>query len=129
MTRQTRLSAADSSAPEGWRAISHVHIGRSLVFMAVSAVVGLVLVGYSLFSARGTSTPAVPAEYVALVNQQPISRVDFIAQLKALYDVDLRHATREQRQRTLDDMVREELFVQRGKELDVASTDSEGRTA
>jgi len=129
MTTQTRLSAVDSSAPQGWRDISHIHIRRSLVLMAVGSLVGLVLAGYALFTARGTSTLSVPAEDVALVNQQPVSRVDFIAQLKALYDVDLRHATREQRQRVLDDMIREELFVQRGKELDVASTDPEVRSA
>jgi hypothetical protein len=129
MTTQIPLSAADSSAPQGWRDISHVHIGRSLAFMAVGALVGLVLAGYALFTARGTSTLSVPSEDVALVNQQPVSRVDFIAQLKALYDVDLRHATPEQRQRVLDDMIREELFVQRGKELDVASTDPEVRSA
>ncbi len=124
MTSQPRPSAANE-----WRDISRVHIGRSLVFMAVGALIGLVLAGYALFTAKGTSTLSVPAEDVALVNQQPVSRVDFIAQLKALYDVDLQHASREQRQRVLDDMIREELFVQRGKELDVASTDSEVRSA
>jgi hypothetical protein len=129
VTGRTRLSAADSSAPQDWRDISRIHIGRSLVLMAVGAIVGLLLAGYALFTAKGTSTLSVPAEDVALVNQQPISRVDFIAQLRTLYDVDLRHATREQRQRVLDDMIREELFVQRGKELDVASTDPEVRSA
>ncbi len=129
MTGRTRLSARDLPAPPGWRDISNIHIGRSLVFMAAGALVGLVLAGYALFTARGTSTLSVPAEDVALVNQQPVSRVDFIAQLRALYDVDLRHSTRAQRQRVLDDMIREELFVQRGKELDVASTDPEVRSA
>jgi PPIC-type PPIASE domain/SurA N-terminal domain len=129
MTDQPRLSAAEPSGPQGWRDISHIHIGRSLAFMAVGALAGLVLAGYALFTARGTSTLSVPAEDVALVNQQPISRVDFIAQLKALYDVDPQHATREQRQRVLDDMIREEIFVQRGKELDVASVDPEVRSA
>jgi hypothetical protein len=46
-----------------------------------------------------------------------------------LYGVDLSHATREQRQKVLNDMIREELFVQRGKELDLASSDPEVRSA
>ena len=45
--------------------------------------------------------------------------------LQTLYGVDLSHATREQRQKVLNDMIREELFVQRGKELDLASVDPE----
>src|SRR5215475_6270038 len=95
---------------------------RSFWFMGAGALAGLVMAGYALFTARGTSTLVVPAEDVALVNQQPISRVDFLQQLQTLYGVDLAHSTAEQRRRVLDDMIREELFVQRGKELDVAST-------
>ena len=43
--------------------------------------------------------------------------------------MDLRHATVDEREKVLDDMIREELLVQRGKELDVASTDPEVRSA
>jgi hypothetical protein len=102
---------------------------RSFVFMAIGALVGLVMAGYALFTARGTSTLIVPPEDVALVNQQPISRSDFLLQLQSLFSVDLQHATVTQRRKVLDDMIREELFVQRGKELDVASTDPEVRSA
>jgi hypothetical protein len=102
---------------------------RSFLFMGCGAVVGLMMAGYSLFTARGTSTLSVPPEDVALVNQQPISRSDYLLQLQTLYGVDLQHATAAQRRRVLDDMIREELFVQRGKELDVASTDPDVRAA
>jgi hypothetical protein len=102
---------------------------RSFTLMGCGALLGLLMAGYSLFTARGTSTLIVPAEDVALVNQQPISRSDFLAQLQTLYGVDLRQATVAQRRRVLDDMIREELFVQRGKELDVASTDPDVRAA
>ena len=102
---------------------------RSFVFMGSGALLGLLMAGYSLFTARGTSTLTVPPEDVALVNQQPISRSDYLQQLQTLYGVDLAHATAAQRKKVLDDMIREELFVQRGKELDVASTDPEVRTA
>lgn len=108
---------------------SAVSVNRSLILMALGAVVGLSLAGYSLFTARGTSTLYVPPEDVALVNQQPVSRIDYLMQLQALYSVDLLHSNPAQRQKVLDDMIREELFVQRGKELDVATSDSEVRSA
>jgi hypothetical protein len=102
---------------------------RSFVFLGSGAAIGLVLAGYALFTARGTSTLIVPPEDVALVNQQPISRSDYVQQLQTLFGVDLQHATADQRRKVLDDMIREELFVQRGKELDVASTDPDVRGA
>src|ERR1700723_219087 len=102
---------------------------RSFVLMGGGALLGLIMAGYALFTARGTSTLIVPAEDVALVNQQPISRSDYLQQLQTLYGVDLPHATAAQRRKVLDDMIREELFVQRGKELDVASTDPDVRSA
>jgi hypothetical protein len=111
------------------QAIGTVSTTRSLLFLAAGALIGLGLAGYSLFTAKGTSTFIVPPEDVALVNQQPISRTDFIAQLQALYGVDLAHSTRQQRQAVLDGMIHDELFVQRGKELDVASVDTDVRNA
>ena len=102
---------------------------RSFLLLGGGALVGLLMAGYSLFTARGTSTLIVPADDVALVNQQPISRSDYLQQLQTLYGVDLPHATAAQRRKVLDDMIREELFVQRGKELDVASTDPDVRAA
>ncbi len=123
------LPGADELTTGDWRDLKKVNVGRSLGFMGLGAVIGLALAGYALFTARGTSTLVVPAEDVALVNQQPISRSDYLLQLQALYATDLQHATREEREKVLNDMIREELFVQRGKELDVASNDSEVRSA
>jgi hypothetical protein len=112
-----------------WRDLTRVNSLRSFALMTLGALIGLFLAGYSLFTARGVSTLSVPAEDVALVNQQPISRSDYLILLQTLYGVDLSHATREQRQKVLNDMIREELFVQRGKELDLASSDPEVRSA
>jgi hypothetical protein len=112
-----------------WRDPAQVNFKRSFVFAACGALIGLTLAGYALFTARGTSTLMVPAEDVALVNQQPVSRSDYFLQLQTLYNVDFSRATHEQRQKVLNDMIREELFVQRGKELDVASTDPDVRNA
>jgi parvulin-like peptidyl-prolyl isomerase len=113
-------------SPWNWRQVS---ARRSLSLMALGALAGLAVAGYALFTARGTTTFHVPAEDVALVNQQPIARADFYAQLQASYGLDNAHATPAQRHKVLADMIREELFVQRGKELDVAATDPEVRTA
>jgi hypothetical protein len=112
-----------------WRDPARVNSVRSFALMTTGAVIGLFLAGYGLFTARGASTLSVPAEDVALVNQQAISRGDYLILLQTLYGVDLSHATREQRQKVLNDMIREELFVQRGKELDLASSDPEVRNA
>ena len=120
---------ADSGSGVGWRDPSRVSVPRSLWLMAAGGLVGLGLAGHSLFTARGTSTLFVPADAVALVNQQPISRVDYTAQLQTLYGVGLAQAIPEQRQKVLHDMIREELLVQRGRELDVASSDPDVRSA
>ncbi len=96
---------------------------------AVGAITGLLLAGYALFTAPGTSTLYVPADAVATVNQQPISRVDFNIQLQALFSVNLSQATADQRKKILTDMIREELLVQRGVELDVSQSDPEVRSA
>lgn len=126
-----RFKMAIDQKPEraSWRDPSQISNARSFVLMAAGVLIGLVLAGYSLFTARSASTLIVPAEDVALVNQQPVSRADYLALLQTLYGVDLSHATPEQRHKVLDDMIREELFVQRGKELDVASTDPDVRSA
>jgi hypothetical protein len=97
--------------------------------MGAGALVGLALAGYTLFTAQSTTTLFVPAEDVALVNQQPISRADYYAQLQANFHTDFAHASPAQRRKVLEDMVREELFVQRGKELDVAEGDPDVRSA
>jgi hypothetical protein len=112
-----------------WGDLATVNSRRSFFLAICGAVTGLLLAGYVLFTARGTSTLMVPAEDVALVNQQPVSRSDYLIQLQSLYNVTYSHATREQRLKVLNDMIREELFVQRGKELDVASIDPDVRNA
>jgi hypothetical protein len=123
------MASDEKSQRASWRVPAQISNARSFALMTAGVLVGLVLAGYSLFTARSASNLIVPAEDVALVNQQPISRIDFLALLQTLYGVDLSHSTREQRRKVLDDMIREELFVQRGKELDVAAADPEVRSA
>jgi hypothetical protein len=119
---------ADKGKPR-WRDPTQVNSTRSFVLLSIGTIAGLLLAGYSLFTARSASSLSVPAEDVALVNQQAISRSDYLMLLHTLYGVDLSQATQQQRQKVLNDMIREELFVQRGKELDLASTDPDARAA
>lgn len=102
---------------------------RSLMLCALGALLGLAIAGLGLFTAKGTRTSAVPAEDVALVNQVPILMSDYESQLRALYDISLSEATPKQKQQVLDDMIREELYVQRGVELGMQSDVTEVRTA
>ncbi|MDB5475106.1 MAG: peptidyl-prolyl cis-trans isomerase [Phenylobacterium sp.] len=118
----------EPTPPSVWD-LRRVSARRSFALMATGAAVGLALAGYTLFTARSTTTLFVPAEDAALVNQQPIARADYYAQLQSSFGVDDAHATPAQRRKVLEDMIREELFVQRGKELDVAASDPDVRTA
>ncbi|HWW64546.1 MAG TPA: peptidylprolyl isomerase [Sphingomonadaceae bacterium] len=102
---------------------------RSLILCALGALAGLGIAGFGLFTAHGTRTSHVPAEDVALVNQTPLLMSDYISQLRALYDVPLSEATAEQKKKVLDDMIREELYVQRGVELGMQSDTTEVRNA
>ena len=120
----------DPGSPAGdiW-SLSQPDARRSLILCALGALIGLAIAGVGLFTAKGTRTSAVPAEDVAIVNQVPILMSDYIQQLRALYDVPLSQATPAERRKTLDDMIREELYVQRGVELGLQSDTIEVREA
>lgn len=102
---------------------------RSLLLAATGALVGLIVAGFGLFTAAGTRTSAIPPEGVAIVNGVPILRIDFIAQLRALDDVSLGQATARQKHAVLEDMVADELAVQRGVELGMPTDDTDTRSA
>jgi hypothetical protein len=102
---------------------------RSLWLCGAGAILGLAIAGVGLFTAQGTRTATVPAEDAAIVNNVPILMADLIGQLRALYDVSLTQATTEQKRKVLDDMIREELFVQRGIEMGLPNDDIDVRQA
>jgi parvulin-like peptidyl-prolyl isomerase len=102
---------------------------RAVILYALGAVIGLGIAGYGLFTAQGTSTRTVPPEDVATVNQRPILRSDFITQLENETGAPFAQASRAQQLKVLEEMVREELLVQRGLELDFAETDQDTRNA
>jgi parvulin-like peptidyl-prolyl isomerase len=100
-----------------------------MVLYAAGALLGLGIAGYGLFTAQATATNVVPPEDLALINQRPILRSDFITQLESETGRDFEQSSRDDQLRVLDEMVREELLVQRGLELDFAETDQDTRNA
>lgn len=118
-----------SPATAGFFNASQVSTARSLTLFAIGALIGLAIAGYSLFTAKGTSTRIVPPESIATVNQRPVLRSDFIAQLESETGGTFDRSTRQDQLKVLDDMIREELLVQRSLELDFGETDQDARNA
>jgi parvulin-like peptidyl-prolyl isomerase len=100
-----------------------------MLFFALGALIGLVIAGYGLFTAKGTRSHSVPPEDLALVNNHPILRSDFMTQVQTQFSTPFAQSTVPQRQKVLQDMLAEELQVQRGLELDLPSFDPDVRTA
>jgi hypothetical protein len=126
---QTAPAGTGVPTESGFWDFRHVNQARSITFFSLGAAVGLAIAGFGLLTAKGTSTHVVPPENVALVNQRPILRTDFIAQTEAELGKPFGEATVAERLKVLDEMIREELFVQRGLELDFPGTDPDTRTA
>jgi parvulin-like peptidyl-prolyl isomerase len=124
----TSAEGAPSSGGGFWD-FKRVNQARSITFFSLGAAVGLAIAGFGLLTAKGTATHVVPPENVALVNQRPILRTDFIAQTETELGKPFGEATVAERLKVLDEMIREELFVQRGLELDFPGTDPDTRTA
>ena len=114
---------------EAPKRMNEVNTTRSMVLCAIGALVGLAIAGVGLFSARGTATRNVPPEDIALVNQRPVLRSDFVTQLETETGETFEQATRAEKLKVLGEMIREELLVQRGLELDFAETDQPTRNA
>lgn len=100
-----------------------------MLFFALGALIGLAIAGYGLFTAKGTQSHAVPPEDLALVNGRPILRSDFMTQVQTQFSLPFAQSSPAQRRRVLDDMLAEELQVQRGLEIDLPSFDPDVRTA
>ncbi|MDB5461546.1 MAG: peptidyl-prolyl cis-trans isomerase [Caulobacteraceae bacterium] len=109
--------------------LSRLNLKRSFVLAGAGALTGLILAGFSLFTAKGTAIHLLPPEDVALVDNQPVLMSDFIAQVEASYGIPFAQATDAQKLKTLNDMIREELYVQRGLELGMPSSDPDTRNA
>jgi parvulin-like peptidyl-prolyl isomerase len=104
-------------------------VRRSMALLAGGALIGLAIAGYGLFTAKGTRSRGVPPEAIALVNQRPILRSDFMTQTQTQFTLPFDQSSAEQRQKVLQDMISEELMMQRGLEIDLPSYDPDVRNA
>jgi len=104
-------------------------VRRSMALFALGALVGLAIAGYGLLTAKGTRSHSVPPEVLALVNNRPILRSDFMTQVQTQFNVPFVQSTPVQRRQVLEDMLAEELQVQRGLEIDLPSFDPDVRSA
>lgn len=102
---------------------------RSLLLYAAGAVLGLGLAGFALFTAKGTVSNTLAPENLALVNGRQILRSDFITQTQVETGVPFKDTTLAQRMKVVNEMIDEELLVQRGLEVDLAAYDPEVRAA
>jgi PPIC-type PPIASE domain len=109
--------------------LSKPQVRRSMAFFALGALIGLTIAGYGLFTAKGTRSHTIPPEDLALVNNRPVLRSDFMTQVQTQFTVPFAQSTPEQRKRVLADMLAEELQVQRGLEIDLSSFDPDVRAA
>jgi len=119
----------DTAQPARFWHASSPNPRRALLCYALGALTGLAIAGYGLFTAAGTSTHRLPPEDVALVNQRPILRSDFITQLESETGAPYASSTPAERGKVFAEMLREELLVQRALELEFAETDQATRNA
>src|SRR5258705_3272491 len=129
--RETKSMAdtGEEATSTSWGAMAQVNPRRSLILFAAGALLGLVIAGIGLFTAAGTKVSGMPAEDVALINGRHILRSDFIAQTQIETALPFDQTTKEQRLKVLNEMVDEEILVQRGLEVDLAASDPDVRAA
>jgi parvulin-like peptidyl-prolyl isomerase len=117
------------TAEEGKWSLAEPGARRSLTLLAIGALIGLGVAGFGLFTAKGTGTHTVPPEDAALVNQQPILVSDYVTQLQSEFGIPIAKASEAQKRKVLNDMINEELMVQRGMEMALPGSDPDVRQA
>jgi parvulin-like peptidyl-prolyl isomerase len=97
--------------------------------LVLGALVGLLAVALGLFRVADPMIKAVPPGYVALVNDRGILMSDFVMQTESETSLQFAETTMEQRRKVLQEMIDEELLVQRALTLDFPELDTNVRTA
>jgi len=121
---------ADPANPEPPRSALHSRSERrALILCGIGAIGGLAIAGAGLFTAQGTRIAGVPPEDVALVNQVPVLMSDYVSMFEATEGKSFDKGTPEEKRKVLDQMIREELYVQRGVELGLQNDITEVRQA
>ena len=118
-----------SVVSRGWRQIAAAlatRPQRAVVLPTLGALIGAAVACFGLLhAAPGIAT--VPPGYVALVNNKGILLSDFQAQTASVTGKPFAQTTSAERGKTLQDMIDEELLVQRGMVLDLPETTTEVR--
>lgn len=100
---------------------------RSWLLPVAGMIVGLIVAGAGLLGRAPRQLAAVPPGYVALVNGKGILMSDFMSQTATEMQMPFEQTTPAQRTRVLNEMVNEELLVQRAVVLDLPETTTEVR--
>jgi parvulin-like peptidyl-prolyl isomerase len=99
---------------------------RAAILPACAALLGAAIAAMGLFRAA-PNAEAVPPGYVAMVNKKGILTNDFQSQTASVTGKSFAETTAAERRKTLNDMIDEELLVQRGVLLDLPETTTEVR--
>ena len=125
---QTELSLARPSGL-GARirsALAHARQGARML-PACGVVIGLAAAGASLLRPVARPLTRVPPGYVALVNEKGVLTSDFIAQTQSETGANFADTSAAERRRVLNEMIDQELLVQRALVLDLPQTTTEVR--
>jgi len=103
---------------------------RGRWLLAVAMAIGATLVALGIVDRAGPPAAQLPDDAVAMVNNAPIARGDYRRALKALAAARRSNRlTAADRERVLQRLIDEELLIQRGLELGLASRDTSVRAA
>lgn len=102
---------------------------RPLTLAIVAALAGLTMAAFGLFRPASVEVTTVPPGVVALVNGEPVLESDYLLEIEQKYGVPYVQITKAQRQEFLNEMIDQELLVQRALALDLPEQDTNVRTA
>ncbi len=96
---------------------------RARVLLAAGALAGLSLTAYGLLAGSAPGTDPVPADAIALVNEEPIARDAYLRLAERLESERGEPLGLAERRRLLDRLIEETLLVQRGLSLGLVRHD------
>jgi len=102
---------------------------RPLALAIIAGLAGLTMAAFGLFRPASVEVTTVPPGVVALVNGEPVLESDYLLEIEQKYGVPYVQITKAQRLEFLNEMIDQELIVQRALALDLPEQDTNVRTA
>ncbi|MEI7932660.1 MAG: hypothetical protein WCI21_06360, partial [Alphaproteobacteria bacterium] len=102
---------------------------RPFALAIAAGLIGLAIAASGLFKPASVEVTAVPPGVVALVNGEPVLESDYRLEIEQKYGVPYVQITEAQRAEFLQEIIDQELLVQRALALDLPEQDSNVRTA